>query len=101
MRVPNFMLKQNATIYKSMGAGAYGHVYSDTPTFSKVYVEPSTKVMKNSNGEEVVTTAMAIFPPRTDLPLKSKVLIDGYEYLVVSVVPVKSWTDSCMEVMLS
>lgn len=100
MKIPNFLMKQQATIYKSLGTGAYGPVYDDIPQFSRCYLEPSQKVVKTSNGETITTSALAVFPPKTPLTMNSKVIIESQEFSVVSIVPVKSWIDSCMEVML-
>lgn len=100
MKIPNFLLKQQATIYKSMGDGAYGPVYDETPQFSRVYLEPSQKVVKTSTGEEVTTSALAVFPPKTPLTMNSKVVIDSHDYTVISIIPVKGWIDSCVEVLL-
>lgn len=100
MRIPNFLLKQQAIIYKSAGTGAYGPVLDDNPQFSRCYLEPSRQNGKNSNDETITSTALAIFPPKTPITVDSKVIVDGNEYFVISVVPSSSWTDSYMEVLL-
>lgn len=63
------------TVERYEGTGAYGDVFADPATVLG-FVDDSNKLIRDSTGQQVVSSARVFFPSATDLiPLKSRVTL--------------------------
>ncbi|MEA0553762.1 hypothetical protein U1P98_07510 [Lysinibacillus irui] len=100
MRVPSFLLKDEARIRLYKGTGVYGPVYNDDPIFTHCYYELVQKKVELPNGAAITSSATAVLPPNVCITIGSEIEINGRKFEVMQVESVNGWTKSCYEVIL-
>lgn len=84
MRVPTQLLRETLSIEDFTGNGARGPLHG-APRTTRASVQPTSKLMTDSRGVEVVVDAMAIVRPEAGpVPVESRVTWAGQVYRVVS-----------------
>lgn len=82
MQIPKWMLNQMVTIRPFLGNGAYGPIYG--PEYeARCRIEVNRKKVTDREGNEVVGSARAFFPPEIDPPVESEIVWDGRKYEVI------------------
>lgn len=93
MRGIGRLFTQTVTNKTYLGTGAYGEVFAD-PVDKACFINDSIKLVRNAQGDEVVSTAR-LYAPLTDFPADppvagqyapgSEVTVDGLTHRVIAV----------------
>lgn len=90
-QIPKELLIHSVAYYEYDPANSWGAAFKDPVYLERVRVEPSDKLVKGANGENVVSVATlfvdSVNSGPTPLPaftLKSKVIFEGREMFIVS-----------------
>jgi len=86
MRIPRWLRNQKVTVKPFKGQGAYGPVYG-TEFVEWVRFEPSTRKIRDSKGEEVVTSGRGWFAPESPVKEGDLILWEGKEFEVILAIP--------------
>lgn len=87
MRVPNHALRESISVQDAAGNGARGPVHGAARTI-RAAVQPTSKLITNSRGVEVVADFLAIIRPEAGpVPVESRVTWAGAVYRVETAVP--------------
>lgn len=81
MKIPPFILIHDVKIKKYLGSSAYGAQYGD-PYFAKMRIEPKRQRVKDPQGVEYISNAVAIADPETDIGDNYIIVYNGREYTV-------------------
>lgn len=105
MKIPSFALPHRVDIVPFIGSGAYGPVY-DEPNIKRgvrCRIELKRRKAQNTDGQDVLTSGLGIFPPGSEIKIGDKVIWSkfGLEYTVSDWAPVEAWGDHSIEVVLS
>ncbi len=86
MRMPKAIQPHKVSIKEYEGDGAYGPVYSD-PYNSTGYFQEERKVVKNKEGNEVVSDAQYYTSDDISPPTESIITFNGVDHEVLQVAP--------------
>lgn len=75
--IPKRLLPQTVAIRRYLGSGAYGDIYDETPTLYPARVEHENRLVRNGNGEEVVSSSKVHTVAACDCPPGSKLTLPG------------------------
>lgn len=64
MRIPTRLLPHTVIIRPHLGAGAYGDVYGEPQTVKRANVESTRRLVRNTEGHEVVSSTTVYMEPR-------------------------------------
>lgn len=81
--IPNALLIHTITIKEYQGDGPYGPSYGN-PYTVQCYFEKKHELVRDSNGQEIVSSARAFMHPNYEPPPKSIVTFEGTDYEVIS-----------------
>ncbi len=90
MRVPGFLLRDNAIVEPYIGTGFGGVIEYGDPVEEKCHIEPGRVVVTDREGQEVVAEATAFFFPHVDLPPQSRVTWNRRQYEVIESRPMRA-----------
>jgi hypothetical protein len=82
MKIPPFMLTQEVTIEAHQGETAYGQSFAE-PRTVKCRVESRKRVAVGAQGSDVTVAATLYLDPSEDVPVESKVTLDGRSMTVI------------------
>ncbi len=101
MKIPKFLMVQEAEVEVYLGDGAYGPVW-DEPKIVECYVEPKNRLVRDQNGNEIMASARGFFYPDTNISTNSRVTWEGNKYTVIEAVPYQFFkTKSHIEVVMA
>jgi hypothetical protein len=86
MRIPSFLMRQKVEIKPFLGSGAYGPIYGD-PYQIKCRIESKRSLVRDREGNEVVSEARVYFPHNISLETESSVTWNSREYKVINSIP--------------
>jgi hypothetical protein len=86
MRIPTWMLRQTCSIEVYSASGAFGSTFGEAVE-AKCRIEPSTRLVRDMDGNEVVASLRGFFAPGTVIPVESRVTWEGRVYTVLSSSP--------------
>ena len=86
VKIPEFMLTTAIEVTPYLGSGAYGPMWGD-PFNIRGRVQPESRLIRDSDGAEVVASGRLFLAPDVALQTQSTVFIDGIEYDVIRVSP--------------
>ena len=89
MNLPDTLLRDMLTINAFRGIGAYGPLYTDGGASTRAYCEPSARLVRNADGETVVSDCFAILPADTAIAPRDRVSWNGQTYQVITVQPLR------------
>lgn len=107
MKIPKFALPHRVTIVPFLGSGAYGPQWeTDELKFKKkvhCLIEPKTRMIKTTSGQDVLQQAQAIFHPDNPIQIGDKILWTKYglEFEVQEWFPVEAMGLHSFEAVLS
>ena len=81
--IPNALLIHTITIKEYQGDGPYGPSYGD-PYEVRCYFEKKRDLVRDSNGQEIVSSARAFMAPDYEPPPKSIITFEGDDYEVIT-----------------
>lgn len=87
MRIPRWLRNQKVEVEVFMGRGAYGPIYDEVKVEEWVRFEPSTKLIRTPEGEEVVAAAKAWFPETSKIKQQDRVTFNERTYEVSTATP--------------
>jgi hypothetical protein len=82
--IPAHLLVHTASVEPYQGSGAYGDVYGAAVNVPCFY-EGVRRLVRDSDGTEVVSEATIYVNPGVDVPSGSRVTVNGYASTVISV----------------
>ena len=85
MRIPRWMLAQEAQIRPYLGSSAYENIYGD-PFTVRCRLEFGNALVRDRDGNEVVSSGTLFLEPM-DVSVLSTVIYGGVEYDIVDVQP--------------
>lgn len=86
MSVPSFLLRHRISVEPYVGDGAYGPQYGDTVRDVPALVAVSVRMVRDSTGREVTSTAQVIADPGLECPVGSRLTLpDGRATTAVAV----------------
>ena len=83
MKLPKFLQPNEATVEEYQGDSAYGPEYAD-PYQIEGYMEEDNKLVRNSDGDEVVSSSQFFTSEDVEPPEDSKLTFEGTEHKVIS-----------------
>lgn len=86
MRIPNWLIRQVVTVKPLIGHSAYGPIYGPELKL-RCRVESKRRLVRDKDGNEVVSEATLYCGPDTNITVGSEVHIDGTKYVVLQVKP--------------
>lgn len=86
MRIPAYALPQSSMVEAFLGNNAYGPTY-DTPKQEKCRFEPKNKLVRDREGNELVSNGTVFFFPEANVPPESRVTIEEKQYTVIDSAP--------------
>lgn len=87
MRIPTSDLTESVTVTRKTGDSAYGPVYGDTDDV-KCALEWGFRKVTNTNGEEVIASAVGFFRDDTTLKPGDEIIHKTRRYRVIDVQPI-------------
>jgi len=81
--IPSALFCHMATIKEYKNDGPYGPIYDD-PYDVRCYFEKKRELVRDSTGQEIVSSARAFMPPSYEPPPKSIVTFEGEDYEVIT-----------------
>lgn len=76
-------LSQPATVEDYLGSGAYGATFGP-PREISCWIEEGRKVVRDNDGNEVLSDTTLICSPDVDVPVESKVSVGGRTSFVIA-----------------
>lgn len=74
--IPGFLLRHTVTVEPYVGQGAYGEVYGPAVTV-RCFVDDRRRLVRNSEGDEVVSESRLMCRLTEDIPPESRVTLNG------------------------
>ena len=81
--IPNSLLIHRITVKEYKGNGPYGPLYDD-PYEALCYFEKKRELVRDSTGQEIVSSARAFMNPEYEPPPKSIITFEGDDYEVIT-----------------
>ena len=81
--IPNSLLIHRITVKEYKGNGPYGPLYDD-PYEALCYFEKKRELVRDSTGQEIVSSARAFMAPDYEPPPKSIITFEGDDYEVIT-----------------
>lgn len=78
------LLPQTAEVRLYRGEGAYGPDFAE-PFTAPCRVQGGNELVRNADGDEVVSTALVFLKPDTEVTPESRITLDGQERSAISV----------------
>jgi len=90
--IPINLLFHNAVYYKRLGKNDYEEIeYAEPVTLKRVRVDPSTTIIKRSDGDETALRSLLFYDAVKSLPLNidfaenDKINFEGRDYLIANI----------------
>ena len=80
----SLLLPQAAVVERYAGEGAYGPSY-DPPVTIPCRVQGGNELVRNAEGDEVVSSAMVFFKPDAPVTPESRIALDGTVRVAIQV----------------
>ena len=81
--IPSVLLCHVVTVKEYKGDGPFGPSYND-PYEARCYFEKKRELVRDSTGQEIVSSARAFMNPEHEPPPKSVITFEGEDYEVIS-----------------
>lgn len=82
MKIPAVLRSKTIQVKNRTGEGAYGPVHAAERTV-KCQLDWKRRMVRGSNGNDVITTATLRFDPAENIPVESLITIDGTPYTAI------------------
>lgn len=84
MKMPRFLTPDTVTVRPHEGEGAYGDIFGPQRTLKWVKVDETTKLTRDKNGAEVVSSGQVIIrPEHMPIPVDSEITLPSGRIAVV------------------